>query len=72
MAKTIAIARGYDKERVKEVHRLGSREAEVEANTWRTFVRTFVRADGSGAVQVIRDKVLVHYFEFEKEEEDVS
>ena len=57
MANTIAIARGYDSSRVKEATRLGSREAQAEANTWRTFAKVVVRADGSGYVVVKRDNV---------------
>lgn len=64
MAKTIAIARGEDNMRVKETHRLGSVGAWSEANTWRTFTECHVRADGSGWVQVRRDGVKLHMFEF--------
>lgn len=67
MAKTIAIAYGYDSSRVKEVHRLGSTCAQAQANTWRTFTTCEVRADGSGFVRVVRDGEVVHKFEFEAE-----
>lgn len=64
MAATIAEARGYDRSRVKETHRLGSQSAEARAATWRTFAIAWVRADGSGTVEVKRDGVTLHRFEF--------
>lgn len=64
VAKTIAKAFGYDKSRVKETHRLGSETARAEANTWRTFSTAYTRADGSGYVQVMRDREVIHYFEY--------
>ena len=67
MAATIATARGYDKLRVKEDHRLGSEAAEAEAATWRTFATAHVRRDGSGHVTVRRDGKVIHSFEFEAE-----
>ena len=63
MANTIAIARGVDGRRVKEVHRLGSVRAVAEANTWRTFCRVSVDANGSSLVTIRRDGVTVHTFE---------
>jgi hypothetical protein len=67
MANTIAKAIGHDSSRIKETHRLGSRFAQAEANTWRTFSTAFVAADGSGYVEVIRDGKTVHRFDFGKE-----
>lgn len=64
MAATIAKAFGYDSNRIKETHRLGSKHSRVEANTWRTFTEAFVSADGSGSVRVIRDGVQIHRFDF--------
>ena len=69
MAATIAIARGYDSSRIKEVHRLGSRHSAAEANTWRTFTYAGVNADGSGMVRVMRDGIEIHRFEFGPESE---
>jgi hypothetical protein len=57
MAATIAIATGYDHNRVKRTHRLGSRQARGEANTWRTFAQVTIMPDGSGYVTVERDGV---------------
>jgi flavin-dependent dehydrogenase len=67
MAATIAHARGYDKSRVKEDHRLGSEAAEAEAATWRTFAVAYIRRDGSGYVTVKRDGKVIHSYEFEAE-----
>jgi hypothetical protein len=64
MAATIAEAWGYDKERVKETHRLGSRGAKARAATYRTFATVHVNADGSGGVIVVRDNIMVHQYEF--------
>ena len=67
MAKTIAKAYGIDKNRTKETHRLGSEASEVLAATFRTFVRAFVDADGSGWIRVTQNGKEIHYFSFEKE-----
>jgi hypothetical protein len=67
MAATIAKCRGLDSSREKEAHRLGARASEAQANTWRTFSTAFVRADGSGYVEVHRDGALLHRFEFSEE-----
>jgi len=64
MANTIAKAYGSDSTRVKETHRLGSRSAMGEANTWRTFTTCFVASDGSGYVRVIRDGKVIHEYQF--------
>jgi len=64
MAATIARATGYDSSRVKEDHRLGSKAATGQANTWRTFTTAHVRADGSGYVEVKRDGATIHRFDF--------
>lgn len=64
MAATIARARGHDKTREKEVHRLGSVCSEVEAATWHTFASARVNRDGSGFVEVKRRGVVIHRFDF--------
>ena len=64
MAATMAICKGFDKSRVKEDHRLGHAASEGQANTWRTFTTCHVNKDGSGFIQVRRDDVTIHYFEF--------
>ena len=68
MASTIARARGCDRTRIKEVHRLGSRSAWAQAATWRTFATAEVFSDGSGYVDVRRDGELLHVFLFQAEE----
>lgn len=67
MAKCIAYCTGYDRSREKTDHRLGSVAAEGRAATWETFAEAFVRADGSGHVQVKRGGETIHYFEFPAE-----
>lgn len=67
MAATIARAVGYDKNRTKEVHRLGSETASVTAATWRTFARANVHRDGSGSVTIERDGKVLHSYSFEAE-----
>lgn len=62
MAKTIAKAYGYDNNRCKETHRLGSKLSVGEANTWRTFSKTHINADGSGSFQVERDGKIIHSY----------
>jgi hypothetical protein len=69
MVATIARATGYDRVRAKEVHRLGSEAARATAATWRTFATAEVRANGRGWVEVKRDGVLIHVFEFGPEDE---
>lgn len=68
MAATIATAYGIDRSRTKEAHRLGSQAARCQAATWRTFADVSVNADGSGSVEVKRDGVVIHSFEFGPEE----
>ena len=68
MAATIAICTGYDKAREKEAHRLGSERSIAHANTWRTFTTCLIRKDGSGAVSVERDGVIIHEYVFGKED----
>lgn len=68
MAATIAIARGVDVSRRKEVHRLGSRYAEAEANTWRTFARVTTFANGAGECVVTRDGRPLHRIRWEAED----
>lgn len=62
MAACIAIARGHDSSRVKETHRLGSKCAEVEASTWRTFVYATTWADGRVEITVKRGSETVHTY----------
>ena len=64
VAKTIARATGMDNSRIKNVHRLGSKCAEGQANTYRTFTTAYVAADGSGYVHVKRDGKMLHNFTF--------
>jgi len=64
MAATIATATGNDSNRSKTVHRLGSQYSNVIAATWRTFAYATVMRDGSGYVEVIRDGVKIHRFDF--------
>lgn len=64
MAATIAKAIGYDMTRVKQVQRLGSACARAEANTWETFATAYIKADGSGYVEVKRGGRLLHRFDF--------
>jgi hypothetical protein len=68
MAATIAVCTGEDRTRTKEAHRLGSRSATGRANTWRTFATAHVRHDGSGYIEIRRDDMTVHYFEFGPED----
>jgi hypothetical protein len=64
MAKTIAKAYGQDSNRCKETHRLGSESSTGEANTWRTFSKTHVYADGSGYFRLIRDGKTIHSYDW--------
>ena len=64
MAKTIAKATGCDNTRSKETHRLGSRCATGEANTWRTFSVTHIAKDGSGYFRLTRDGKVVHQYDW--------
>lgn len=70
MAATIARAQGFTKDGIgnKEVTRLGHGGAMAQANTWRTFTTAGIGADGSGYVQVRRDGVEIHRFDFGPEE----
>jgi hypothetical protein len=64
MANTRAVLIGSDRTRDKEAHRLGSVSSAATVATWRTFVRSHIRADGSGYVLVIRDGKAIHSYEF--------
>ena len=68
MANTIARAIGHDSTRTKEVHKLGSESAWVQAATHRTFATAMVNKDGSGYVLVRRDGEDLHMFGFGPEE----
>ena len=74
MAATIARAEGQDTNRVKSVHRLGSRSSQVQAATWHTFAEAYVYKNGSGYIQIARDGKVLHRFEFgpEREKERTS
>lgn len=67
MANTIARCVGQDRTRTKEATRMGSECASGAASTWRTFTTCTVWADGHGYVEVRRDQVVIHRFEFEAE-----
>ncbi len=67
MAMTIAKAYGYDSNRCKETHRLGSKSSTGEANTWKTFSRTHINADGSGFFRLVRDGKTIHYYSWKQE-----
>ena len=67
MAKTMASCTGYDSNRVKDAHRLGSRAAKAEAATWQTFATAYVACDGSGYVEVRRDGQTIHRYDFAAE-----
>ena len=67
MAATIAVCKGFDSSRVKEDHRLGSQRSEGQANTYRTFTTCVVNRDGSGYIQVRRDDLLLHFYQFDAE-----
>ena len=54
MANTIAKATGADATRTKSTTRLGSKYAEAQANTWRTFATVTTFADGSGTFTLTR------------------
>ncbi|MFZ5501231.1 MAG: hypothetical protein ACOY58_04885 [Candidatus Micrarchaeota archaeon] len=68
MANCIAEASGYDKNRVKLVHRLGSEGASAKAATHHTFVDAYIHKDGSGGVTVTRGCQVIHRFEFGPEQ----
>lgn len=67
MAKTIARAFGEDSNRCKATHRLGSISSAGEANTWQTFSRTHINADGSGHFQLKRNGKIIHSYSWEPE-----
>jgi hypothetical protein len=70
VAATIAICEGYDSSRIKKDHRLGSQAAKGIAQTWRTQAVAYVRADGSGYIEVgDLGGNSFHYFEFGPESE---
>ncbi len=68
MAKCYAGCIGCDSSRTKEDHRLGSESAEGFAKTWKTTATAFVKRDGSGYVQVLRNGRLEHAYHFPAEE----
>ncbi len=70
MAVTIARAQGFTKEgyvKTSEATRYGPGAARAEASTWRTFATAFIKADGSGYVEVRRNGATIHTYEFGKE-----
>jgi len=64
MAATIAKCFGEDSTRTKDAHRLGSKSATAQANTWQTFTECHVNADGSGYVSVIREGLVLCLYKF--------
>jgi len=65
MANTIAKCFGIGATKTsKEAHRCGSNAAHAEAATWRTFATAHVLANGSGYVEIKRDGVVLHRFDF--------
>jgi len=70
MAKTIAKASGQDSNRCKEVHRLGSKSATGEANTYQTFSRTHINANGSGCFILRRNGEIIHTYSWGPESND--
>ena len=64
LGNTRARCHGYDSSRVKSDHKLGSKTARAEANTFRTFAEVCTHADGSGCVSVIRDGQTLHHFAY--------
>ncbi len=63
MAATIARARGYRNSGMRqasEATRLGARQAEAEANTYVTFAKVVMYADGSGVALVTRRGNTLH------------
>ena len=71
MAATIARAIGRSKDRETEASRLGPESAEAQANTFRTFTTCKVEADGSGYMQLERQRdgkrIVVARIEFAEE-----
>jgi hypothetical protein len=62
MANVIARAQGYTKDgsaKAGEATRLGGGSVRVEGNTWRTFVKTDMHADGHFIVTITRDGKLL-------------
>ena len=72
MAKCIAKAIGSDTNRDKECHRLWSFSAEGQANTWHTFTRCVVFADGSGFVSVTQNNNKIVHIAFGAEDKEVE
>ena len=72
MAATRAYAVGFNKQGERQnvqVSRLGHGAAMANANTWRTFATAYIWADGSGYVEVARDRKTLHHFSFDAEGE---
>ena len=67
MAKCYAGCRGSDRTRVKEAHRLGSVSAEGFAQTYKTFAKCVVHADGSGNVRVEQNGKVIREFQWGSE-----
>ena len=72
MANCIAKATGIDGSRRKDVQRLGSLAAQASANTWNTFATVYVRANGSGEVEVKQNGETIHRFTWGSETESVK
>ena len=71
MAATIAYATGFKRDgyqQASRASRLGHGSVMACANTWHTKTTAYVKADGSGYVEVVRDGKTIHTFPFSKEE----
>jgi len=67
MAATRATATGHGRggyPQSRPSTRLGHGAAQGRADTWRTLTTCYVKADGSGFVEVRRDGELLHHFDF--------
>jgi hypothetical protein len=75
MAATRGTVQGYTKAgnaQQGQQSALGGGSVEAHADTWKTFSRCAVRADGSGYIEVRRgDKIIYFYFGPETDELEV-
>lgn len=65
MAAVIGRTQGYTKDgspKGGEATRLGGGSVRSEANTWRTFAKVTMFADGSGIVEIKQNDVSIHRF----------
>lgn len=68
MAATIAAATGKG----KRLTALGNESSTGEANTWRTFSTTHIRADGRGSFELKRDGARLVELDWNPEDAEVS